>query len=304
MDYSSLVSFLKLVEKKNFSEASIELNMTQPTLSQQISKLESDLGVKLINRTTRSFSITEAGMIFRKYAEDALRLNEEMLDEISKYKTPNIHKIRVGVVPTLGKIHLTKYVLSFGQEERDAEIEISEDFSERLYKSLVKNDVDVIIANKIPEANIYEKDIDSYSLLTGCLVVVCGPEHKFAKLKSVTLEECAEESIIRLSPHSSISLIIDKEFKDRGLKQKVICSCETTSNMISLVDANYGISFLSDRIAANYATENTRIIKIKPTIKASMVLCVRKDRDKSADTIINRFITHMVDVIKSRSEKK
>ena len=297
MDIRALYSFLKVIEKKNFSEASEELNMTHPTLSQQISKLEDELGVKLINRTTRSFAITDAGRDFEVYARKITSLFEEATDSLIKYRNIRTHQLRIGVVPTLGRIHLTKYVLSFGQKEMGLEIELVDDFSEKLYKALERNKVDVIIANRIPFTEKHHVSIEQYSLFQGRMVAVCGPEHRFAGEKSVTLEECAEEPIIRLSSHSSVFIIIDRLFKKLRLRQKVICSCETTSNMISLVDANYGISFLSDRIAKNYATDKTCIVKITPKIHADMVVCARNDR-KDED-IISKFITHMLAVVKA-----
>ena len=297
MDIRALYSFLKVIEKKNFSEASEELNMTQPTLSQQISKLEDELGVRLINRTTRSFAITDAGREFEKYARSITALFEEATDSLIQYRNVSTRQLRIGVVPTLGRIHLTKYVLSFGQKEMGLEIELVEDFSENLYKALERNKVDVIIANRIPFTEKHHVSIEQYSLFQGRMVVVCGPEHRFAGEKTVTLEECAEEPIIRLSSHSSVFIIIDRLFKKLRLRQKVICSCETTSNMISLVYANYGISFLSDRIAKNYATDNTCIVKITPKIHADMVVCARNDR-KDED-VISKFITHMLAVVKA-----
>lgn len=300
MDIRALYSFLKVIEKRNFSEASEELNMTQPTLSQQISKLEEELGVRLINRTTRSFAITDAGREFAFYAGKITTLFEEANDSLVKYRNMKTHQLRIGVVPTLGKIHLTKYVLSFGDKNPGLELELVEDFSENLYKALEKNKVDVIIANRIPFAGKHQVSIDSFSLFQGRMVVVCGQDHRFAKEKSVTLEECAEEPVIRLSSHSSVFILIDRAFKKLRLKQKVICSCETTSNMISLVDANYGISFLSDRIAKNYATDKTCIVKITPKIHADMVVCARSDR-KDEETV-SKFISHMLDVVKKPGE--
>ena len=124
MDIRALYSFLKVIEKKNFSEASEELNMTQPTLSQQISKLEDELGVRLINRTTRSFAITGAGREFEKYARSITALFEEATDSLIQYRNVSTRQLRIGVVPTLGRIHLTKYVLSFGQKEMGLEIHV------------------------------------------------------------------------------------------------------------------------------------------------------------------------------------
>ena len=106
--------------------------------------------MRLINRTTRSFAITDAGREFEKYARSITALFEEATDSLIQYRNVSTRQLRIGVVPTLGRIHLTTYVLSFGQKEMGLEIELVEDFSENLYKALERNKVDVIIANRIP----------------------------------------------------------------------------------------------------------------------------------------------------------
>jgi len=292
MDIYLFNSFIKLVEKENFSQAAIELNMTQPTLSQQIHKLEKELDVKLIDRTTRSFVVTEAGEEVLKFARQLIDIDNEMRKKIEPFKSLN-KTLKIGILPTLGKMNLTNPIFDFFENKNRIDMKLFEDFSFNLYKSLLRRKYDLIIANKITWPWKESYVIEETLLRKGRLVVVCGEEHKFAKLKAVTLEDCAQEPIIKLHSKASVSISIDKEFKKHKLKQNVICSCETTSNMISLVNENYGISFLSDKIAQAYATPKTRIVKLLSRIPLDIVICNLKEN--SSRPLIKEFIKYLMD---------
>lgn len=302
MDFFVLKSFLKLLETENFSEAAEQLNMTQPTLSQQISKLERELGIKLINRTTRSFSITDAGIAFSNHARKLVEQEAIMLDDMQQYKSTSKHTLRIGVVPTLGKIHLMKYVLTFKDEFPDVDIELHENYSESLYKMLAKKNLDIALANSLGDQSpvkgvrFFEK-----TLIAGRLVMVCGSNHRFANYPSITLKEAAEEPIIKLPAHASVSILANKYFRKYELKQKIACFCENTSNMIALVDSNYGISFLSERIAENYITDKTRIVKITPKIRNDLLVVSRYET--ANEKLVSAFISHMVNAVEDLRKK-
>lgn len=282
--------FLKLVELKNFSLAAEELCVTQPTISQHISRLERDLNVKLIARTTRNFGLTEAGKAFLSYAEKIVDIEDQMRSNISNYSTDKKKTLKVGVIPTIGKLNQTENILSFGKLQKDLNIELYENYSENLYKLMVKGKLDVAIANRM-EKTASTSILNSIPFMLGRTVVVCSESHRFASLRSITLEEAVEEPIINLNRKSSIFNEMAQQFKKHRLTPRYISESTSTANMISLVDAGYGISFLSDIIAVNYATKKTKIIKISPKLLHMTVILVRKE--DAEREVIRDFIRYM-----------
>ena len=77
-------NFIKLTDYKNFSTLSSDLSISQSTLSNQISQLENELGIKLIERSTRKFKLTEGGKIFLKHAKKIMHVLEECKIELSE----------------------------------------------------------------------------------------------------------------------------------------------------------------------------------------------------------------------------
>lgn len=117
IDLKQLKYFLAVAEEKSFSRAAERLHISQPPLSQQIMKLESELGVKLFARTTRTFELTVAGKALMGEASDMLAKMRMTIDTIRQIDRGEVGRLRVGIVgsamwgpiPSLLEEFQTKY---------------------------------------------------------------------------------------------------------------------------------------------------------------------------------------------------
>jgi DNA-binding transcriptional LysR family regulator len=98
IDLKQLKYFLAVAEEKSFSRAAERLHISQPPLSQQIMKLESELGVRLFARTTRSFELTVAGKALMQEASDLLGRMRMTIDTIRQIDRGEVGRLRVGIV--------------------------------------------------------------------------------------------------------------------------------------------------------------------------------------------------------------
>jgi DNA-binding transcriptional LysR family regulator len=98
IDLKQLKYFLAVAEEKSFSRAAERLHISQPPLSQQIMKLESELGVRLFTRTTRSFELTVAGKALMGDAADLLARMRMTIDTIRQIDRGEVGRLRVGIV--------------------------------------------------------------------------------------------------------------------------------------------------------------------------------------------------------------
>ena len=85
IDIKELKCFASVVENKSFSRAAVQLNLTQPTVSNHISKLERKLGVCLIVRTSKESYASDAGKVYYRYIKDILRLRQKVIALVSRY---------------------------------------------------------------------------------------------------------------------------------------------------------------------------------------------------------------------------
>jgi DNA-binding transcriptional LysR family regulator len=98
IDLKQLKYFLAVAEEKSFSRAAERLHISQPPLSQQIQKLEAELGVRLFARTTRSFELTVAGKALMTEAADLLARMRMTIDTIRQIDRGEVGRLRVGIV--------------------------------------------------------------------------------------------------------------------------------------------------------------------------------------------------------------
>ncbi|GAB3397317.1 LysR family transcriptional regulator [Massilia agilis] len=98
IDLKQLKYFLAVAEEKSFSRAAERLHISQPPLSQQIQKLENELGVRLFARTTRSFELTAAGKALMTEAADLLARMRMTIDTVRQIDRGEVGRLRVGIV--------------------------------------------------------------------------------------------------------------------------------------------------------------------------------------------------------------
>jgi DNA-binding transcriptional LysR family regulator len=98
IDLKQLKYFLAVAEEKSFSRAAERLHISQPPFSQQIMKLESELGVKLFARTTRTFELTVAGKALMQEAADMLGKMRITIDTVRQIDRGEVGRLRVGIV--------------------------------------------------------------------------------------------------------------------------------------------------------------------------------------------------------------
>ncbi|WP_025715853.1 LysR family transcriptional regulator, partial [Paenibacillus sp. 1-18] len=129
MEFRQLQYTLQIAAEKNFSRAAEKLHIAQPSLSQQLSKLEKELGVLLFQRNTSTVELTHAGASFVEKAKkivDAVEQLRQEMDDISQLRKG---KVVVGSMPITGS-HLLPHVLPvFKKAHPDIEIVLVEDSS-------------------------------------------------------------------------------------------------------------------------------------------------------------------------------
>ena len=100
MDLKQLEYFIAIAEEKNITAAAKRLHICQPPLSQQLKKLEAELGVVLFNRNSRQIQLTEIGKIFLERARQIVDLSSSIQQEVQDYAAGYQGTIMIGITPT------------------------------------------------------------------------------------------------------------------------------------------------------------------------------------------------------------
>src|SRR5271169_1179549 len=145
MELQQLRYFCAIAETGNFSRAAQQTHVSQPSLSQQIRKLEDELGARLFDRLGRSVRLTELGQAFLPRARAVLRDLEAARGEVAERKTAIEGPLCVGVIPTIAPYFLPPLLAAFSRKYPRARVTVVEEITPLLLEKLRAGSVDVAI---------------------------------------------------------------------------------------------------------------------------------------------------------------
>lgn len=231
--------FTRVVETKSFSEAARQLGVAKSGVSKQIALLEKEVGVRLLNRTTRSLSLTEAGEIFYRHSAEIINRTKIALSELREYQNQPTGTLRISSPVSYGTQHLVPVIKEVRALYPLLKIDL---LLEDRVINMVEEGVDLAIRiGWLQESNLVAKKICETPV-----VVFASPEYLAQKGTPKTPQDLQQHDWISLSLLSS-PLIWQFEKKDQ--KHSVQVHSQLKSNsvaaVIALAKSGQGISALS-----------------------------------------------------------
>lgn len=153
LNYHHLFYFWVAAQERSVTRAARRLRLAQPTVSEQIRKLEQALGTKLFERTGRDLALTDAGRIAQEHADEIFSLGQQLLDVLGEKRAPRRSKLVVGVTDSLPKLvvyHLLEPALRAAE---GIEIVCREGDFDRLVAELAVHALDLVLADAPLPAN-------------------------------------------------------------------------------------------------------------------------------------------------------
>ena len=193
MEMHQLRYFAKVAELGNVTRAAEACHVSQPSLSQQITKLERELGQPLFERLGRGVRLTEAGRLFRRYADQILSLTEDACTRVAD--SPDAGRIVLAVTHTIAPYFLPGVLSRFATECPKAQVEIVEETTTNILRLLAEGDVDLgLLALPIQAEHVHTK-----ALFTEELLAVLPSGHPLASRARVGLKDLVTEPFVILN---------------------------------------------------------------------------------------------------------
>jgi LysR family hydrogen peroxide-inducible transcriptional activator len=270
MELYQLRYFVAVADAGNFTRASERNNISQPSLSQQIKNLESELGHKLFHRLGRRAVPTEAGQVFLDRVRRILISVEDASKELKDSPTLE-RRIKVGAVPTLAPYLLPPLLARCRALYPNLLVHTHEDFRPDLMRGVIDGDLDLAL---IPQ-RIKDPRLSVELLYSEPLLLVVGKEHPLATKSAITAADLADESFVLLGHTSTLSNEIERFCGDHNFVPKLGHRCSQVSTVKALVALGPGISILP-RIAIKPDDNKTLVYReIGPRVPTREVLVVR-----------------------------
>ncbi len=239
MELHQLRYFVAVAETGNFTRASERSHVSQPSLSQQIIKLEAEVGHKLFHRLGRKAVLTEAGTAFLDRAKRILFEIENAAKELGDH--PGLgRRITVGAVQTVMPYLVAPLLATLRESHPNLLVHAQEDFRANLVRAVVEGDLDLAVV-PLP---VKDHRISVEPLLSEPLLLVVGKRHPFASRTTINMGDLAEEAFVSLGDSSSLATQIRGFFGDQKFQPRIGHRCAQVATLKQFVSSGLGISLL------------------------------------------------------------
>jgi LysR family hydrogen peroxide-inducible transcriptional activator len=239
MELTQLRYVVAVAETGNFTRAAARLNIAQPSISQQISKLERELGQKIFHRIGRKAVLTEAGTTFLDRARKVLFEVEDVVKELRDHPTLE-RRITVGAIPTLAPYLLPPLISRCKERFKNLQVNIREDFKVTLIREILDGELDLaFVALPVNDPNIHTE-----VLWKEPLNLVVAKDHPLASKEKVVGSDLADETFILLGSSSSLAAQVRRFCGEHHFEPRIGSRCAQIATVKSLVGIGAGISIL------------------------------------------------------------
>src|SRR6195256_5820529 len=278
MDFDQLEIFLEVARLSSFSRAAEKRFRTQPAISSQIRALEEEVGARLLDRSGGRVSLTAAGKLFFKYAEETLERRKTILTEIAETERVPRGEIVVGANEGTCLHILPEVFASFKKQYPDVAVNINRADYAKILESVIDNSVDFgvvslpVTDNRLTVVPVHRDE----------LVVITPPKHPLAAKKSVTVAEVAAYPlVVPKSGHTRDAL--ETLFYDRHLKPHYAMELDSSELLKRFVAADVGGGFIArsniqEDILANALAA---LVLSDAQIRRDLALVFRKEKSLS-----------------------
>jgi LysR family hydrogen peroxide-inducible transcriptional activator len=216
--------------------------VAQPSLSQQIMKLEEELGVRLFDRLGRTVRLTGFGQVFLPRARAILVELKAAKDEVAERQSSVSGPIAIGVIPTIAPYFLPLPVALFSRKYPQADITVVEDVTARLMDRLRAGQIDLAIL-ALPMRG---HDIETFPLRTERLFAILPRNHRLAKKRKVVLKDLRDQPFLLLREDHCFRDTAIEVCKRARVLPHIVFESGQFSSILAMVGAGLGISIVPE----------------------------------------------------------
>ena len=251
MEIHQLRYFVAVAEEKSFSRAAEKVRVAQPSLSQQIQKLEAELGQPLFDRLTRRVVLTEAGNGFLPFAHRILNELSSAQRYVSDRSEKPSGEVSIGILPTIAPFVVERLLERCAKRFEAVKLKVVEDVTDNLVRKVEAGEVDLAIISTCrggAGAHI-ELWVDEP------LMAALPKTHALAKRTEIAWRELHKETVLVLPESNCLSRQIARWCATHRLKQQRVEALQLVT-LLAMVSAGGGIS-LVPKLAKNILDEKT-----------------------------------------------
>ena len=240
MQIESLKVYCDLAETESFTKAAQINGVTQSAVSQQISSLERTFKSLLIERSKKRFRLTREGQMLYDFSKQIIQTYESLHSKLQELKDIISGTIRVATIYSIGLHDLPPYIKKFLKNYPTVNVHVEYRRANQVYEDVLSNVVDMgLVAYPTKDAKL-----EIVPLRKDPLVLICHPQHPFAKQKSIRLKALAGQKFIGFEPDIPTRKALDKIMKEHGVDPKLAMEFDNIETVKRAVEIEAGISIV------------------------------------------------------------
>ncbi|MCA9298271.1 MAG: LysR family transcriptional regulator [Phycisphaerales bacterium] len=259
MEIRQLEYVVAAAEAGTISRAASRCGVSQPSVSQQILKLEEELGVALFDRLGRGVALTEAGRALLPRAKRILAQAQEIESGLRADLERGAGRLAVGAIPTMAPYLLPSLIATLRRESPSCEIVVREDLTQNLVEAIADNELDVAIMSTPVGHDLVDLEVVG----SEALLVVAPSAHEWASDEAITLADLRERPAVTLHEMHCLGRQISEFCEAKRVAGNVVCRMTQIATLLEFVGQGLGVSIVPEMVASSDEDPSRRYLRFR-----------------------------------------
>ncbi|WP_026436328.1 LysR family transcriptional regulator [Acidovorax sp. JHL-9] len=273
-DLGELQAFVVTAEKASFRLAAEALCLSPPALSRRVERLEAALGVRLLERTTRSVELTAVGQEFLHEARTALAGLDEAVQRVNDQVHLRRGRVAIACIPSVASHLLPRVLRAFAVAQPEVQVHVIDESANQVLDAVVRGDADFGLSF----TGSQESALRFEALMRERYVLAMQRGHRWAGRKEVAWAELAGQRLVSVSRDSSNRLLLDQATADLPQQPVAWYECNHVAGALALVEAGLGLAVLPQLALPSEHPQVCGVPLIEPDLWRTLGLLQRRDR--------------------------
>ena len=287
MELYQIRYFLALCETLNFARAAERCNVSQPSLTRAVQKLEHELGGLLISRERRLTHLTELGELVRPMLEEVLSHSVRTVAAAKRHSSLNKAVLRLGIMPSIGPVRLAPFLAGFAAECAGVELTLMEAPLPRLNDLLLHSDLDAAL---VAYVGCSDKRFRYYKLYQERIVTVAPKGHRFEQFEAVRLRDLQDEKL-SFRTNCDMGDFLLEGCRKQGFEPRIVYRSAREDWVQTMVASGFGVTVMPEFSHTDAATIARPLIEPDLVRQLSLVTVAGR-RHEPAAALLRTIRTH------------
>jgi DNA-binding transcriptional LysR family regulator len=286
MNRNHLALFHAVAQAGGITQGAAAARVSQPAVSKQIAELESELGVRLLERLPRGCELTEAGTILADHARRWFALEQDAARAIAEYRGLKRGRLAIGASQTIGGYLLPVVIAEFHRRFADIELQLKIANTRDIKQALLDGSIELGLTEGPADA----EQLESTVFFRDELVAIAPAGHPLLKKGRVSVREICREPFILREEGSGTRVVVERALRQKGIKIKPLLSLASPEAIKNAVAVGMGIAIVSRLIVAlELQAGSLGIIPLKD-LAIHRPLHLQRIRNRSQSPALAKFL--------------